>query len=95
MNLNHSIDKKLKFTKEILNWWDINRRDFPWRKTKDPYITLITEILLRKTTSGHVNSIRIGRKISINSNNWSLGVDSCSYTPSPTLVRVLFSMRSP
>lgn len=50
-------NKKFKFTDEILNWWETNRRDFPWRHTDDPYTTLITEILLRKTTSGHVNSI--------------------------------------
>lgn len=49
-------EKKL-FQESILKWWDTNRRDYPWRKTSDPYIILITEILLRKTTATHVNSI--------------------------------------
>lgn len=45
------------FQKTILRWWNEKRRNYPWRKTSDPYLTLITEILLRKTTATHVNSI--------------------------------------
>lgn len=47
----------LEFIECILNWWETNRRVYPWRKTSEPYIILITEILLRKTTATHVNSI--------------------------------------
>lgn len=50
-------NKNSKFVTEILRWWELERRNFPWRNTTDPYIILVTEILLRKTTSGHVNSI--------------------------------------
>lgn len=50
-------DKKVYLVKEIINWWNYKRRDFPWRKTNDPYHILITEILLRKTTAIQVNSI--------------------------------------
>jgi A/G-specific adenine glycosylase len=50
-------EAKKEFVKTILCWWEKNRRDLPWRHTKEPYLTLITEILLRKTTATHVNSI--------------------------------------
>lgn len=50
------MDKK-KFVNHILNFYDTKAREFPWRKTKDPYKILLTEILLRKTTSTQVNLI--------------------------------------
>lgn len=50
-------EKTDHFTEIILNWWDTKRKNFPWRKTDNPYQLLITEILLRKTTSKQVNSI--------------------------------------
>jgi A/G-specific adenine glycosylase len=46
-----------KFVETILEWWKSNKRLFPWRNTSDPYFILVTEILLRKTTSKQVNSI--------------------------------------
>ena len=46
-----------KFVETVLYWWNNNRRDFPWRHTSDPYIILVTEILLRKTTANQVNTI--------------------------------------
>ena len=52
------MDKKTsKFIEITLMWWKNNRRDFPWRHTSDPYKTVITEILLRKTTATHVNMV--------------------------------------
>lgn len=50
-------NKKKIFTQVILNHWKNNQREFPWRNTNDPYVILITEVLLRKTTASHVNSI--------------------------------------
>ena len=50
---------KTTFVDTIIEWWQENKRDYPWRKTRDPYRTLLTEILLRKTTATHVNSIYI------------------------------------
>lgn len=44
---------KENFTKTMIGWWEKNRRDLPWRRTKDPYHILIAEILLRKTSAGH------------------------------------------
>ena len=34
---------------EIIKWYHINKRELPWRKTKDPYIIWISEILLQQT----------------------------------------------
>ncbi len=42
---------------EMLKWYNKNKRDYPWRKTKDLYKILITEILLQKTISSNVNNV--------------------------------------
>jgi len=33
----------------IFSWWEVNRRDLPWRDTRDPYHILISEIMLQQT----------------------------------------------
>ncbi len=33
----------------LLSWYDENRRDLPWRKTRDPYRIWISEIMLQQT----------------------------------------------
>jgi A/G-specific adenine glycosylase len=33
----------------LLGWYDQNRRDLPWRKTRDPYRVWISEIMLQQT----------------------------------------------
>src|SRR5438552_701962 len=33
----------------LLAWYDANRRDLPWRRTRDPYRILIAEVLLQRT----------------------------------------------
>lgn len=48
---------KIQFNKFLLEWWEKNKRDFPWRHTKDPYAVLIAEMLLRKTTAQQVERI--------------------------------------
>ncbi len=37
------------FAREILSWYEINKRDLPWRKTKDPYRIWLSEIILQQT----------------------------------------------
>src|SRR5882672_2027604 len=37
------------FRRALLNWYDQNRRDLPWRKTRDPYPIWISEIMLQQT----------------------------------------------
>ena len=39
----------MKLHKSILKWYDINKRDLPWRKTKNPYNIWISEIILQQT----------------------------------------------
>src|SRR6266568_5747742 len=34
---------------EILDWYDRNRRDLPWRRTQDPYAIWVSEIMLQQT----------------------------------------------
>ena len=48
-----SVDIK-KFQKVILDWYRENRRDFPWRRTKDPYEILVSEIMLQQTQVSRV-----------------------------------------
>ena len=35
--------------KELLGWYDRNRRNLPWRRTKDPYKIWVSEIMLQQT----------------------------------------------
>lgn len=37
------------FQNRLLDWFTINRRDLPWRKTYDPYQIWISEIMLQQT----------------------------------------------
>ncbi len=48
-----SIDKSkvAKLRRVLLNWARKNLRDFPWRRTSDPFTILLAEMLLRRTTS--------------------------------------------
>jgi len=45
---------KKEFRNALLQWWMINKRDFPWRTTKDVYETLIAEIFLHRTRAEQV-----------------------------------------
>lgn len=36
--------------KKLLSWFEHNKRDLPWRQTKDPYKIWISEVLLQQTT---------------------------------------------
>jgi len=38
-----------EFASILLEWYDINKRDLPWRSTKDPYKIWISEIILQQT----------------------------------------------
>ena len=40
--------------KRILIWYDLYKRDFPWRHTKDPYKIMIAEFMLHRTKAGQV-----------------------------------------
>jgi len=40
---------------ELLSWYEGNGRSFVWRRNPEPYVVLIAEILLKKTTAGAVD----------------------------------------
>ena len=37
------------FSNTLINWYKANKRDLPWRNTKDPYKIWISEIILQQT----------------------------------------------
>ncbi len=38
-----------KNIRKLLTWYDENRRDLPWRQTRDPYCIWLSEIMLQQT----------------------------------------------
>ena len=38
------------FSRKLINWYQKNARDLPWRRTHDPYKIWISEIMLQQTT---------------------------------------------
>ncbi|HJT68996.1 MAG TPA: A/G-specific adenine glycosylase [Terriglobales bacterium] len=44
-----SVRRLPQFRKSLLAWYDANRRDLPWRRTRDPYRIWISEIMLQQT----------------------------------------------
>ncbi|WP_091478632.1 A/G-specific adenine glycosylase [Alkalibacterium pelagium] len=42
-------DKIEAFQKTLLDWYDANKRDLPWRRTSNPYYIWISEIMLQQT----------------------------------------------
>lgn len=39
----------MSFQKEIINWYNINKRELPWRKTTNAYIIWLSEVILQQT----------------------------------------------
>src|SRR5256885_5851328 len=33
----------------LLDWYHVNKRDLPWRKAKDPYAILVSEVMTQQT----------------------------------------------
>ena len=48
---------------KLISWYLKNKRDFPWRKTKDPYKIWVSEIILQQTKAAtgvlHLSLIHI------------------------------------
>ena len=38
----------------VLGWYRAHRRDFPWRRTRDPYAVLVSEVMLQQTQAERV-----------------------------------------
>lgn len=49
------IDEKLRyfdicaFQQDLIQWYQTNKRDLPWRRTRDPYKIWVSEIMLQQT----------------------------------------------
>lgn len=43
------MDDLKAFRRALLAWYRKNRRDLPWRRTRDPYAILVSEVLLQQT----------------------------------------------
>jgi len=39
----------MTFSKILINWYSINKRELPWRQTADPYCIWLSEIILQQT----------------------------------------------
>lgn len=39
----------MPFPEILINWYSANKRDLPWRKTKNPYLIWLSEIILQQT----------------------------------------------
>ena len=42
-------DKIISFRQKLLDWYDENKRDLPWRRSKNPYYIWVSEIMLQQT----------------------------------------------
>lgn len=45
------------FVQLLLDWFGKNGRDYPWRRTTDPYRVFVAECMLQRTTPGHVVAV--------------------------------------
>jgi len=43
-----------KIQHRVLSWFDEHGRSFPWREHRDPYQTLVAEVMLQQTQTGRV-----------------------------------------
>jgi A/G-specific adenine glycosylase len=39
----------MKFQQEIVNWYQLHKRDLPWRHTQDAYVIWLSEIIMQQT----------------------------------------------
>lgn len=39
---------------DLIEWFDATGRDLPWRRTRDPWVILVSEIMLQQTQVGRV-----------------------------------------
>ena len=41
--------RRSQLARRLLSWFERNRRDLPWRRTKDPYAIWLSEVMLQQT----------------------------------------------
>ena len=54
MGFSLDLKKVKRFQEEVLDWWDCNARDLPWRRDPTPYKVLISEVMLQQTQVNRV-----------------------------------------
>ena len=42
-------DRQARVVEKLLAWYRVERRDLPWRRTRDPYAILVAEVVLQRT----------------------------------------------
>ena len=47
-------EQRAEFTRRLLRWWSRAARDLPWRRTRDPYRVLVSEVMLQQTQVSRV-----------------------------------------
>ena len=45
------------FSEDLMKWWSLNKRIFPWRSERDPYRLLVAEVLLHRTKAKGVVTV--------------------------------------
>lgn len=45
---------RLRFGRRLRGWYRANHRDLPWRRTRDPYHVLVSELMLQQTQVSRV-----------------------------------------
>jgi A/G-specific adenine glycosylase len=45
----HRLRRERNFQSRLLRWFDKHGRDLPWRRTRDPYHILVSEVMLQQT----------------------------------------------
>lgn len=63
--------KEIQFRQKLLEWFKKNGRDFPWRKTTNPYNVFLAEFMLQKTKANQAAAV-YGRFIKKYPNFYSL-----------------------
>ena len=43
-----------RMQRRVLSWFDEHARPFPWREHRDPYATMVAEVMLQQTQTGRV-----------------------------------------
>lgn len=49
MTDNDLLKRKQFFSQQLLDWYQRNKRDLPWRRNKDPYRIWVSEVMLQQT----------------------------------------------
>ena len=42
-------EKIVRLRRQLLAWYEENRRDLPWRRDPDPYAIWVSEVMLQQT----------------------------------------------